>query len=187
MLLQTAATVGCKSVGIEIGKDRHDKAVELVKQFDQTLENLEIVGRISELVSLHNNCFEADDVADLIFGSNVIYFNNFGSWFDGRLEGCFSTLVKDYRMLNGTQIFSFAPFEQIQFFMLPPVVFDTPHEATSWNVKVLKMHHFSKKSDWQCNHCARVNEVGITICECGKAARTKRVSHAAISKKRKFD
>lgn len=82
VVIQVAATVGCKAEGVEYLVDRHNHAVKLMAGFVETLEMAGVIGveYFKTLVTLECGDFVTKNTTFSQF--SVVFFNNYGPYFD---------------------------------------------------------------------------------------------------------
>ncbi len=76
-----AATTGCCTIGCELMKERFEASKTLLEHFQHVLRHAQIT-EFERLVTFELCDFFDDKCGDRIKSSSVIFFNNFGKWFN---------------------------------------------------------------------------------------------------------
>ena len=170
IVIQVAATVGCKSCGIEMIVERHQHALRLMKAFTEVLEEagVEGVDHFVNSVAFINDTISNQDTE--IAKCNHIFFNNFGPWFDNSkgdgtkaVNHIFQESMIPFVEL-GTQIITMTALPEASK-RLHVVKFEIAEKSTTWNRNRLSGFHYTRvKLGWLCKKCSFENEYIAETC-----------------------
>jgi len=175
-VIQVAATVGCKSMGVEIDEARAATASGLSACF---VEELKMVGddtfgpKYDELVELIQGDFV--DYREKIEESTAIFINNYGGWWRGDQADPNNGPSLEHQFLQmaincsvGTRIIVLEYLVDLD--SKPGIAdyrcFQSPPKWLNWTDKPTPVHIYTLKSQkWVCDKCTTRNDFSDNVCE----------------------
>ena len=190
--IQVAATTGARCVGTEIDKPRNDMGLQIIRTFDNVLDEFHFQGaRVRQLVNLIEINMQGvesvlghdDGTPSLMENTSVFFFNNYGPYFvTAKMDFCaWISHVAASRGKLLLQAFSLKHLT-LQKFSLHNL-FEAVMGAASWNSTgshptIHPIEHNTFLDRWTCPSCtlemshSALNE--DWECICGVVPRTKR-------------
>jgi hypothetical protein len=182
--IQVAATTLASNVGIELEKERFDCSLNLLNVFDEVLEKIGVEGRITPLVTfICGNFLDKAHVPDITKG-DVIFFDNFGPWFAGKMASSFCELIVQ-KTADNTQIITVNQLMEAHTFCITEDL-ESGLNACSWlPSEKLKLFRYVRAGNvWTCRNCTFQNELCDSHCiQCDTVNRSKRTgNHNKLSR-----
>ncbi|CAN0014018.1 unnamed protein product [Scytosiphon promiscuus] len=180
IVMQAAAWAGCRSLGVEVVKERHDAAERLLKRVVH-----EAAGTVADTVGKAELTW-GDFVHkwDMLKDCTVIYLNNENRWFKARNDpdkakySYESTLVR--LLQEQERSVTLVTMEQIhprpQGWTHEEHVYGTPNgekRVATFASGSLKIHFYKTNSgSWQCSFCDERHAKTVSECSCPSNRRT---------------
>ena len=148
VVIQVAATMGCKSWGYEVVEQRHSHAMVLKKTFLQVLRDGKVLGvdYLDNLIQLH--CAKFQEKREDIAAASVIFFNNFAHYFTQLMD----TFVENVGFMKvGTRVITLSSVHELAkrccHYNAASMI-----EACNWKQNKLDVNYYTKVSNgWTCD------------------------------------
>ena len=148
IVIQVAATMGCKSWGYEVVEQRHNHAILLKRTFIDVLRDGKVLGvdYVDSLIELH--CAKFQDRSKEISAASVIFFNNFAHYFTQLMDAFVENVGS---MKVGTRIVTLSSVHELakrcSHYNAPSMI-----EACNWKQNKLDVNYYTKVSNgWTCD------------------------------------
>ena len=148
IVIQVAATMGCKSVGYEVVEQRHNHGLRLKDTFVQVLREGKVLGAdyLDGLIGLQ--CAKFQEKSEEIATASVIFFNNFAHYFTQLMDA----FVENVGFMKvGTKIITLSSVNELAKRCSHYNV-ASMNGACNWKQNKLDVNYYTKVSNgWACD------------------------------------